>query len=262
MKDTILILESFVDATNSKIRAVNGYSRKLRGHVKRLYDHVLQVADEIPPPVNLSHESFKTNPLINSLFAKNTDIDRLFKSRLSNVDYLFSQKQVKTQTMYAILTAFKHEKLTLGVGLQGNILVRELPQQSVNFASHTLHATCAKRAELNEALKSYIFERVAMDIKHEMALRITTESHRTGKNTYLAHVTSLANPDVYLSAVIERLKFPEHLVRIEKVHFKLNKMGIKLVDDDNQYANEFDIHEITWGDNTRNVLLQIAFNPL
>jgi hypothetical protein len=39
-------------------------------------------------------------------------------------------------------------------------------------------------------------------------------------------------------------------------------MGIKLVDDDNQYANEFDIHEITWGDNTRNVLLQIAFNPL
>jgi hypothetical protein len=45
---------------------------------------------------------------------------------------------------------------------------------------------------------------------------------------------------------------------MNKTHFKLSKLGIKLEDDDKQSANEFDIHELIWRNNIRKVVLQIA----
>jgi hypothetical protein len=45
---------------------------------------------------------------------------------------------------------------------------------------------------------------------------------------------------------------------INKTHFKLSKLGIKLDDGDRQNANEFDLHELTWSNNTRNVVLQVT----
>jgi hypothetical protein len=48
------------------------------------------------------------------------------------------------------------------------------------------------------------------------------------------------------------------LLSINKIHFKLSKLGIKLKDDDSQSANEFDIYELNWRDNSRVVVLQIT----
>ncbi len=64
------IVESFVDALNSKMRAVHGYSYKLRGPVRALYNHVRQIAEEIPSPVELNLDAFRTDPLVNALFVK------------------------------------------------------------------------------------------------------------------------------------------------------------------------------------------------
>ncbi|MDD4906307.1 MAG: hypothetical protein PHD39_09150, partial [Methylobacter tundripaludum] len=70
----------------------------------------------------------------------------------------------------------------------------------------------------------------------------------------------LANPDVYLDALLGYIEAPDKLLSIDKTHFKLSKLGIKLEDDDSgQRANEFDIHELTWSNDTRNVVLQIAY---
>ncbi|MDD5461237.1 MAG: hypothetical protein PHG00_06340 [Methylococcales bacterium] len=44
MQEDRQIVESFVDASNKKIRAIQGYSNKLRSHVHALYNHVLRVA--------------------------------------------------------------------------------------------------------------------------------------------------------------------------------------------------------------------------
>ncbi|MDO9238766.1 MAG: hypothetical protein Q7U30_02030, partial [Methylicorpusculum sp.] len=74
-----------------------------------------------------------------------------------------------------------------------------------------------------------------------------------------SRVKSLANPDVYLMTLLELLENPVNLLRIEKTHYKLNKLGLKIAGDDSQCANEFDVYELTWSNNTRNVVLQIAY---
>jgi hypothetical protein len=103
-----------------------------------------------------------------------------------------------------------------------------------------------------------LFDRVVTLLKQEMTSRMIEQSSKTGEDSYEARVNSLANPDVYLNMLLKHLEIPADLLSIAKIHFKLSKLGIKLEDDDTQSANEFDIPELTWSNNTRNVMLQIA----
>lgn len=255
------IVESFVDASNSKMRAVQDYSDKLREPVRALYRHVLQVAGQIPPPVDLNPDAFETDPLVNALFVNGKDIDKLFTTDPDVNTYLRSHNKYQVPALYVLLTAVKSEKRTLGIGMQGDMLIREVPQQVVNFSSHKIHAPCADSTELSSALKEYLFGRVVELVKLDMTARMVAEqSTKTADDSYEARVKSLSNPDVYLDTLIGRLEIPVKLLSIDKTHFKLSKLGIKLEGDDSgQCANEFDIHELTWGNNSRNMVLQIAY---
>jgi hypothetical protein len=252
------IVESFVDASNSKMRSVSSYAHKLREPVRALYNHVLQVAEEIPPPIDLNLEAFRTNSLVNALFACSKEIDQLLKSNPDVGAYLRTNNQYQVPVLYALLTASKYEKRTLGIGMLGEMLIHDVPQQAVNFSLREIHMPCASSAELSTALKKYLFGCVVALVKQEMISRMTNQPFKPIKDSYELRVKSLANPEVYLRTLIEYLEIPANLLSIDKTHLRLSKLGIKLEDDDRQCANEFDIHELIWRSNTRNVVLQIA----
>lgn len=253
------IVESFVDGANTRIRAVHDYAQQLRERVRALYNHVLMVAAEIAEPVDFNQDAFRFDPLVNSLFVNTNDIDKLCKTTPEMRVFLRDHSEHQVPVVYALLTAYKSEKPTLGIGMLGELLVRDVPQQVVNFAGHKLYIPCSSAEELAMACKKFLFDRVVTLLKREMTMRIADQASSPSDNSYEARLKSLANPNVYLNKLIEHLAMPSNLLRIEKTHFKLNKLGIKLAENDSQHANEFDIHEITWSDNSRNVLLQIAY---
>lgn len=253
------IIESFVDGSNSKMRAVDDYSHKLRGHVQALYKHVLQIANQIPPPIGLNRDAFITDPLVNTLFVLSNDIDKLFDTDHDVDAYLRTHSKYQVPVVYALLTACKTEKHTLGMSIQGDMVIHDVPQQAVNFSSHKIHTPCASLEELSTALKNYLFSRVVTLTKQEMTSRMANQLFNTEHVSYESRVTSLANPDVYLNTLVEYLETPDKLLSIDKSHFRLSKLGIKLDSDDKQSANEFDIHELIWANSIKNVVLQVAY---
>jgi hypothetical protein len=252
------IVESFVDTSNNKMRAVQGYANKLRQHVRTLYNHVLHIADKIPPPIDLNLDAFGTDTLVNALFVNRKDIDELFKTDSEVNAFLRTHSKEQAPTLYAVLTAHKNEKQTLGVAMQGDMLIHDVLQQAVNFSAHKIHTPCANSAELSTVLKEYLFIRVVELIKQEIMSPSPNQAFATD-NSYQSKVNSLANPDVYLDTLIKYIENPATLLSINKIHFKLSKLGIKLEEDDKQSANEFDIYELNWRNNIRVVVLQIAY---
>ena len=257
VKEDRNIVENFVNAANNKMRAIHGYAYKLREPVLALYNHVIQVADEIPPPINLNLEAFGINPLVNALFVNCNDIDQLLKTDPDVNPYLDAHSKNQLPVLYALLTASMSEKRTLGVGMLGNALMRDVPQQTINFSLHKIHSPSESPAALNMALKKYLFAHVVALVKQEMMSRMTNQPFKP-RADYESRVKSLANPEVYLNTLIQYLKVPANLLSIDRTHFRLSKLGIKLEGDDRQSANEFDIHELIWSNKTRNVMLKIA----
>jgi small-conductance mechanosensitive channel len=257
VKEDRNIVENFVNAANSKMRAIHGYTYKLREPVLALYNHVLQVADEIPPPIDLNSKAFGINPLVNALFVNRNDIDQLLKADPDLNPYLEAPIKNQLPVLYALLTASMSEKRTLGVGMLGNTIIRDVPQQAINFSLHKIHSPCESPATLNMALKKYLFAHVVALAKQEMMSRMTNQPFKP-RDDYESSVKSLANPEVYLKTLIQYLKVPANLLSMGRTHFRLSKLGIKLDGDDRQSANEFDIPELIWSNKTRNVMLKIA----
>lgn len=253
------IVESFVDASNRKIRAVNGYSQKLRPHVRQLYNHVLEVADAIPAPIELSATAFGRDPLVNALFADSSEIEGLFRGGPEADSFCRAYHRLQVPVMYGLMTAAKTVKRTLGVGMQGDVVVHDVPQDAVNFSQHKIHAPCASATELHTALRHYLFNRVVESIRLDLAARMNANPFAAVAASYETRVNSLANPDVYVKALLEYLEEPAKLLSIEQSHLKLSKLGIKLAEEDRQCANEFDLHELAWSNHAREVVALIAY---
>lgn len=253
------IVEDFVDSSNSKMRAVDHYADKLRDHVRLLYQHVLQVAEEIPPPVDVNGERFGAMSLVSALFVNSRQIDALFHAEPEVKAYLLVHAEAEVPVVYALLNASKSEKSVLGVGMLGGVLARDIPMQAVNFSAHKIRMPCASSEALDAALKHYLFEHTVALVKQEMAARKAEQAFGLARMPYQWHVNSLGNPDVYLSSLLEYIESPDKLLSIVKTHYRLDRLGIKLDNGERQGVNEFDIHELIWSDNTRNVVLQVAY---
>ncbi len=252
------VIEHVVDLANTRMRAVHDYADKLRDHVSALYQHVLATAEQIPPPVELNHQTFASDALVNAMFVAAADIDHLLPIG-SEADLYWAQ-HAQLEQLYALLTAFKSEKSVLGVGMLGDMLVRDMPRQSVNFSAAKLHMPCADSDELATALKNYLLDRVVGLLKQDMTAQTLAQAMDSDDHSYQARINSLANPDRYLDALLNLMLVPGKLLAIDNCHFRLNKQGIKLEEgDDSLSVNEFDIPEISWSNGSKNVLLQVVY---
>lgn len=252
-------IEHFVDVANSKLRIVRGYADKLRSQVSALQQHVLTIVEQIPPVVELSHQAFVNDALVNALFAVANDIDRLLVIG-SDVEG-FCRRHLQASPLYALMSARKAERNVFGVGLLGEMLVRDLPQQTVNFFGHTLHAPCADSDALYAALNTFLLDQVITLLKQDLTARSLAQTLKSNAHSYQACINSLANPDRYLEALLEAMQQPEKLLTVEICHYRLSKLGIKLESgDSDQYANDFKLPELQWSDGSRNVLLQVSYH--
>lgn len=254
------VIEHVVDMANIRMRAVHGYAEKLRGHVCALYQHVLATAEQIPEPVELNHQTFASDALVNAMFVAAADIDKLAHPG-SEVDVYWAQPQhSRLEQLYALLSAYKSEKSVLGIGMLGDMLVRDMPKKTVNFSAAKLHTPCASSEELATALKNYLLDRVVGLLKQDMSAKSLAQAMKPGEHDYQARINSLANPDKYLDALLELMQVPDKLLAIDCCHFRLNKQGIKLeAEDESLSINEFDLPEICWSDGSKNVLLQVVY---
>lgn len=257
--DSLRIVESFVDAANGKLRAANHYADRLRPLVCALYQHLLEIAAQIPPPFEVSHQAFAHQAIVNALFVNAAEIDGLLQGDRNLRDYVRTQADASLPSLYALMTAQKSERTVFGVGMQGDLLVREVSQRAVNFSGHKLHRPCSNDVELAKALKRYLFDEIIHLVKQEMAQRVMQETLKPADGSYEARLNSLANPSVYLDVLSAYLQPVENLVKIERFHFKLSKLGIRLEQDEGQCVNEFELHELTWRGGQRNVLMQVVY---
>ncbi|PIE43773.1 MAG: hypothetical protein CSA50_04005 [Gammaproteobacteria bacterium] len=256
LKEQKKLVESVVEGSDTRIRAVSGYVDKLRTCSCTLYQYVCQLAEQLPPPVRLNEESFTDEPLINALFANQQDITQLLSNDPALKDYLQNNQQSYPITVFAFLTAVKHQKTKLGMGIVNDKVVNDIIQETVNFSEHCLNSPCASKELSLSALKQFIFNLIIHQAKLAMKNK-KQESDQNGHHPSNARAQSLNNPEVYLEALTNYLNTAtKHLV-LEKTHLRVSKLGIKLTPEDKQAANEFDLYQLCWDKQIRQVMARV-----
>lgn len=143
--ESIDIISELADPT---IKRASRYRKVLRPHVIHARNYCASLIKSIPGPIQLDRNSYYQDPTVKALFISADHFkDLLLQSPELNT---FRQSRYSGKIV-ALLTMTKEEKTSFGHQKQGEIILRDMAQKTVNFIDHRIVAPTTN-LELSQAL--------------------------------------------------------------------------------------------------------------
>lgn len=288
-------IERVIDNTEPKIRLIVGYRRRLRHAVESSFEYIDALVDEIPGALHVNRRSFIEDPQVNSFFVNVEDYQRKFSRSPEVRGFIEENRDRELTDIFCLLCMEKKEKTIYGVELQGEIMRRDVRQIGISFTDHQLLSPAPTEAEARRGLKNCLFQglitkalerlryfqtkretleeqgrrlrvrrnslrtkaRRPISEKETVRIKIRELERRLAENERsLREIKSeLDTTDDALEQVSEVVGHPDQVIKYERVHIKINKLGVKLKEDSRELANEIDLAEIAFGDSPSRVVV-------
>ncbi len=136
-----------------------------------------QLIAEIPAAIEVSRNTFVTNPYVNAFFVNVKDLQLVF-SRSSEIrEFMHACSGYDISHCYALLCMHKSEKTVFGVELEGDVLSHDVRQTAVSFSDHRIYAPAPSEFETRQGLKRCLFEGL---VTHALGriMHLKVENHR------------------------------------------------------------------------------------
>jgi len=154
-------IEAVVDAVDPKIRVERKYRAKLEPGVRRTLAHMREFAQRLPEPIVLSPAAWRTDPLINALFATPDEVSALLGRSRELYRFFDAPANAGCSDAHALLAMRREERKTLGPALVDGALRHDVAQTAVSFAQHRLIAPAADWLGSRREVGAAIFRRLA-----------------------------------------------------------------------------------------------------
>jgi hypothetical protein len=151
-------IEHLVDGIDPTMRVVIGYKKKLWQAVDEVLNYIDLLVEKIPGPVECNRKSFATDPLVNAIFATAGDIQKIFSQSEAVRAFFDEPMNMNVDECYALMCMEKEERTGFGVGLEGDVVKKDVPQVSVNFFAHSVMSPAATEKEVRSCLKQCMFD--------------------------------------------------------------------------------------------------------
>jgi hypothetical protein len=299
MAAAINIVENVVDGTDSKIRLVPGYKKKLQNIIQSSLDFADGLVKQIPEAIEVSSNTFTSDPYVNAFFANVEDLQSVFSHSSEIQDYM-EDNHAGDARCCALLCMDRSEKTIMGMELSGNMLKKDVLQVAVNFTDHRIYSPAPSEPEAREGLKVCLFQGLVTNaLEHIVKLRLANhrlqskrqmlysrlmrykqrssevpqgtragvklaqgieETSRELRKTEQEMIsTPLMTPQLALEQVTEVFGKPDDFVHVRHHSLNLDKMGIRISDNAPQPGNKINLTEVTIGDGLPRVVTLATF---
>ena len=244
-------IERAVDRVEPRLKQASGYPGRYRSAIALALRYSDQLAGAIPGPLKLGPEHFNRDPLVRAVFSRQGDIHRmLLRSKTMRE---FHRGTDDGPDIYALMGMRRSEKKIFGMEIEGEMLRRDVAQQSITFSDHILSCITSEETDARALVAWRIFDGLIAQVANHIdslrqeKIRISQRRDEVlarlhGANaedraaldqeasqllTLLTEATQRLNLD-HLPALFDTLlRTPETLVRLEQRQFRLDAMGIQ-----------------------------------
>jgi len=207
--------EHVVQMADPVIRQAKRYRKVLYGPVSEAMTHFQSLTNAIPGPVTLNRNQYHDNPLVKALFASPDELEEVL--RLSPEVNRF-RKQGYIGEVMAMMTMQQNERTIFGCKQEGEMLLRDVRQQTVSFSDHRIVAVAADF----EATKAGIVNR-GLEVMATFAMeRITTlrarKAELQGHKEYLKGMMKILGGKSHMQEMfaVPTIKNREDLQKVEQ----------------------------------------------
>ncbi|OYY93419.1 MAG: hypothetical protein B7Y41_11680 [Hydrogenophilales bacterium 28-61-23] len=149
-------VERSVYRVEPRLKQIRGFPGRYRPFIEPVLARVRQLATSVPGPVTVDTENYIRDPFVHALFGSPEDIRRFLCSTQTMRDHVARHGAGE---LYALLSMRRTERTVFGMEATGEVLRRDVAQQTVSFSDHQLIGLAPTEAEARENLLWYLFDR-------------------------------------------------------------------------------------------------------
>ena len=190
------IVEDVVQGTDARIRLVPGYQKKLHEAICSALEFTDSVVEGIPAAIEVSRQSFATDPHVNAFFTNIRDMQSVFSHSSEIRDFLDEHWNDAPAECCSLLCMHMSEKTVTGMQLSGGMLKKDVLQTAVSFSDHRIYSPAASEPDTREGLKQCLFGGLVNNaLDHIMQLKLSNhrlQSERSMLHARLRHLRQKA----------------------------------------------------------------------
>ena len=164
-------IDRAVDGLDSRIRLVRGYRKKLRPGVTVAVEHVDSLVESLGQPIEADPGRYADDPYLRAFFVSAKELQQYFSNAPGIRDYLDNLTGSKPERIYGLLMMDRKEKHVFGVGLDGEMLRRDMSQVTVSFGGHRMVDSTGEEDETRKLLKRRAFDHLIELALHDVSAR-------------------------------------------------------------------------------------------
>lgn len=294
----LAVVEQVVDATEPKIRMLRGYRERLEGAVAQALGYVDEMVSRIPGVLDINRANFMNDARVHAIFSSVDQLEDTFHQSDQLRDFLAEAGNRELKECYALVCMQKTERTIFGMGLdaQGQILRRDVRQTTVSFSDHQILTPGRSEGDARQALRDCMFQSLLTTAGERMqACRARVEALRTELRRLQSRlsaqscqrrseVTDLADQgsietqiaainakleqsgcttaEAWIGQILEVLTHPESALRLQQVHTRLNRLGIKIEGELGEEGEDIELAEVELGEQSPRVVVLAKFPRL
>lgn len=254
-----------VELVDPVLKVVGGLEKSLGPAVSHALQYCAELVEALPPPLEVSHRNFASDPLVHAMFASANDIDLMLGRSSAVRDFLADGENAFSTECYALLGMRRNQKTVLGMALHGDVLQADAPRKLLYFSDHTLHELSISEEETRRRLQFSAFDGLVRSFADALAaqrkakdeLRFTWESERasglgelmpdektwrisTLEARYNESTAALA-PERIVARLAEWLMDPYEHLHLEPCTATVDNMGV-MVEPDSERSDIHTLH--------------------
>lgn len=170
-------VERVVSGTDPRLRIVGHYHKKLGPPVARAMDYIHRLVESLPPPVTINPSRFTSDPQLRMLFTSTQQLREILSFGDELNQYRQRLRSGLPADLYAVLRTRRVEKTVLGIGLQGNVIQRDIPQTAVSFQNYHVIFPAGSETKTRREMKKRSFDFLIATALNQLAA-VRTSQHQ------------------------------------------------------------------------------------
>lgn len=281
--DTRSGLERIAALVDKTFAMMPDFEGRLAAPVAHARKFCARLVDALPQVVTIDRQSFANDPLVHALFASADDIGAMLANSEALQDWLAAPEILLEDCFVALMVARRADKKVLGVALQGEIVMSDVPQTLLQFSEQTIILPASDPASSRKAFLEAGFDSLLRTFSGHLvrareaysALQAERDMERVRQRSRPADT---AFPERRIAALDERLQQqfqslqpetvmdelaaflmrPEQVLRLDPVRLWVTRRGV-IQEDVRHDTDAASIHfmEFTSRDRRRHLVLPV-----
>ncbi|MBS1209733.1 MAG: hypothetical protein H6R19_2131 [Proteobacteria bacterium] len=153
-------IDYVVKMTDARLTLINHYRQRLTGPVTRSLQYLNALRTSLPPTHEVAPLSWSLDPTMRAFYGQPADLINSFAHCQPLHNYAATASPL--DPVYAVLAMDIEEQQRFGVGMQGDMVVRDVAQSALSFSHHRLRLFARSETDLRRSIARRMLDELAL----------------------------------------------------------------------------------------------------